>query len=366
MGAHRAQLMLVSAAAVLLVACGTMGEPPGPLSTVARATFGEETWVLTEGVVAGRELRQFEDFEATVTVHGDLIRGISFGAPFELDEDGITIQEGDMTAMACEARGVMQAEEHFLDGLEAVETVDRNEDSLTMSGPDTELRFTTDEAAEPGPSAPPAPARTGDPVLAKEVLLTVQGSDPEEETVELGPFASDLVLHPDTLATWIDLQLGLWVDLSGLPAPGLQRGECMESFDCEAAVHLDLLPPGPTTSPPSTRPSSLCSSWSATYPGEATSTCSASVASMSSSSTVSRWRWTGCPTPSPLNSTTIRALVVRWSATPRGRCWRCTGTNSPRGSPRPRMWGALQTTRRPNGWAGRSGRTVRRSGGLTS
>ena len=155
--------MLVGTAAVLLAACGTVGEPPGPMSTAARTTFGEETWVLTDGVVAGRELPQFENFVATVTVHGDLMRGTGFcndfGTPFELNEDGITVQGGDMTAMACEARGVMQAEEQFLDGLDAVETVDRDGDLLVLSGPDATLRFTVDEQREASLPATLTPGR---------------------------------------------------------------------------------------------------------------------------------------------------------------------------------------------------------------
>ena len=245
---HCVRVLLIVALGVLTAACddspptSSAVQPPSGAGADA-VSLGDETWVLTEGVVAGEEIVQPDDFEATLRADGDIVRGTAFcngyGVGFSLEGRRITFDQWEATAMACEVPGVMEAEEHFLEAFEEVETVARDGTALVLSGPDTSLRF----RAAPDRSAPSITATrapTGDPALPEEVLLTLRAEGPAvgdgQRTAELGPFAYDYVLQPG--------EFGLYPGYADLPPDAVRRPECIDDGGCQPALDLAHLPSG--------------------------------------------------------------------------------------------------------------------------
>jgi heat shock protein HslJ len=122
-------IAILLAGLLVLAACGGSTEIPAG------------TWKLTSlngsPVLAGTELTiEFKDGQATGYSGCN-----SFGGAYEQDGKSLKFGELAMTLMACADTGVMDQESAYLAALQAVDTVEVSENSLTLRGPEVELVY---------------------------------------------------------------------------------------------------------------------------------------------------------------------------------------------------------------------------------
>ena len=100
------------------------------------------------------EVRLVDGYRITLTVNGGEVGGTSacntYGGPLDSDDDSFAVKGGlSMTEMGCNPK-VMEAEASYLAALGDVDSASRDGDTLTLTGPDTELLF---EFQPPAPVA---------------------------------------------------------------------------------------------------------------------------------------------------------------------------------------------------------------------
>ncbi len=147
-------MRLVSGAALvlLLAACGagaTRGSPPGSPDTMGPtptpgAVDITGAWVLEEGIVRDDPTPILDGHRITLTVEGPVVGGVSacnhYGGRIRITGDQIRFSAIGGTEMGC-LEDVMAAEALYLSALGLVETVAREGDRLSLSGPAADLRF---------------------------------------------------------------------------------------------------------------------------------------------------------------------------------------------------------------------------------
>jgi heat shock protein HslJ len=128
---------------VLAVTCGVAGTPrnDGPPST---NTY-EGAWVLVHGRSHGGEVPLVDGYRITLTLADDEVGGTaacnSYGGRVAIVGDSFSLKDGlSMTEMAC-APHVMGSESAYIAALSAVDMITLDGNTLTLTGPDTELRF---------------------------------------------------------------------------------------------------------------------------------------------------------------------------------------------------------------------------------
>lgn len=147
-GAAVRRVILTTVALAIVAGCGQ----------AARITPGSDdvsldggTWVLSEGTVDGEVLTAPPGHRISLTVAGTDAGGTAacndYGGRIERSGDQLTFGEFAATDMGC-APAVMAAEDRYLSGLERVTTVARDNDVLTLTGPDTSLVFERQPAVE--------------------------------------------------------------------------------------------------------------------------------------------------------------------------------------------------------------------------
>lgn len=114
------------------------GETPPSSSSYAG------TWRLTHGRGPDGDVPLVKGYRITLNID-ERVRGTSacnsYGGDVAIDEESFRLKDGlEMTLIGC-APKVMDSEELYLDALAAVDTIARDQDTLILSGPDTELRF---------------------------------------------------------------------------------------------------------------------------------------------------------------------------------------------------------------------------------
>lgn len=125
------------------IACGEPSEPRS--GDLAPETPYAGTWRLMDGGGPEGEVRVVDGYRITLTVSGGEVGGTSacntYGGPLDSDDDSFDVKGGlSMTEMGCNPK-VMEAEASYLAALGDVDTASRDGDTLTLTGPDTELLF---------------------------------------------------------------------------------------------------------------------------------------------------------------------------------------------------------------------------------
>lgn len=214
---NRIGLVLIGGAAVLLAACGE--EPP-----VASPDEGiEGTWKLTEGTGPDGALNLVDGYDVTLSYDGEHLGGRSacngFGADLVREDGSVRIEVGRMTGMGCEP-AVMDLESAYVDALGTVDSIVRDGDALSLTGPDTELHFVR---------VPPVPS--AEMVGSTWVLESLI----EGETASSTMGEATLVLSEDgmlTASTGCREFVGTYVETGGeiLVPESEARGECTEDL----------------------------------------------------------------------------------------------------------------------------------------
>lgn len=134
--------LLAAAALLTTVGCGAAAR----VTTLSDdVPLDDGTWVLAQGVVDGAVLTVPQGTRISLTVVGADASGTAacndYGARVRQHGARVTFGEMGLTAIGC-APAVMAAEDRYLAGLERVTTAERDDDVLTLTGPDTSLVFT--------------------------------------------------------------------------------------------------------------------------------------------------------------------------------------------------------------------------------
>ena len=165
---HRS--LAVGALSLLLVGCSLI---PGAVNA---ALDGE--WQLQAGTNQGAAIPIAAAHPITLTIDGADVGGTSacnhYGGKLEVS--GTTLKFSDLggTEMACLDGDVMASEAAYLAALPRVATAARDGDSLVLSGPDVELRFTR---LQPVPNADlVGPLWTLDSLISGQVASSVIGA----------------------------------------------------------------------------------------------------------------------------------------------------------------------------------------------
>jgi heat shock protein HslJ len=148
---HRRRLtavLILWTAAILLSACGAA-------TTGGSGDALDGDWVLAEGTgpEGDIELEVPGDERAQVTLNiegpdwGGTAACNSYSGTVRVDDDTIDTEGFAVTEMACEPLELMTTESRYLAALQSVDsaevtTADDAADALTLTGPDTLLRFT--------------------------------------------------------------------------------------------------------------------------------------------------------------------------------------------------------------------------------
>lgn len=165
-GTHR--VLAAGTVALLLGACSLL---PG----AANASLNGE-WQLQAGTNQGAALPIPAANPITLKIQGSEVGGVSacnhYGGTLEIDGMAIKISALSMTEMACQ-EDLMAAEAAYLAALPRATSATRDGDSLVLSGPDVELRFTR---AAPVPDADlVGPLWTLESLISGEVVSSVIG-----------------------------------------------------------------------------------------------------------------------------------------------------------------------------------------------
>lgn len=213
----RVALLFIGVAVMLLAACGEEVPMASPDEDI------EGTWELTEGSGPDGSLNLVDGHSVTLTYDGEQLGGRaacnSYGAELVREDGSVRIEVGGMTAMGCEP-AVMDLESAYIDVLGTVDSVVRDGDALSLTGPDTELHFVM---------VPPVP--TAEMVGTTWVLETLI----ESETASSTMGEATLVLSEDgtlTAATGCREFVGRYVETGGeiLVPESEARGECTEDL----------------------------------------------------------------------------------------------------------------------------------------
>ena len=136
------RLLCASAVLSALAACG---EPapraiePGPPSTSFRGT-----WQLVDGHGPEGDVRVINGFRITLDLRDENASGTAacnwYGGGVVIRSGSFALRGGSVTEMACRA-DVMESESAYLAALRAADAISRKDDTLILTGDETELRF---------------------------------------------------------------------------------------------------------------------------------------------------------------------------------------------------------------------------------
>ena len=132
---------------LVVAACGT--EPP-----LAQPIDLTGSWQLTSGSHGEATLEPIATHPVTIEFTTDRVGGTaacnSYGGTFDTSTGALAISELAMTEMACDPPASMELERAYVEALLAVNEATIEGTTLTLSGPDTTLKF---EALPPVPTA---------------------------------------------------------------------------------------------------------------------------------------------------------------------------------------------------------------------
>lgn len=131
--------------AIIFGACGTSGgsDPSGSEPNDSSSTY-DGTWTLLEGRGPKGEVAVIDGYRVTLIIEGERISGTaacnSYFGDATIDGTSFSVPGVGRTEMGCR-RDVMRAEDAYISALPAIETIQRNDDRLTLMGRESELRF---------------------------------------------------------------------------------------------------------------------------------------------------------------------------------------------------------------------------------
>ena len=152
------------------VACG---EPSGSRSgDPAPASSYEGTWRLTDGHGPDGEVQLVKGYRITLDINGGSVVGKSacntYGGRIDTAGDNLRLAGLGGTEMGC-ARSVMRSETAYLNALAVADAIEREGNTLTLTGPDAQLLFELE--------TPPPAAELTDTVWQLESLLEGSGNE---------------------------------------------------------------------------------------------------------------------------------------------------------------------------------------------
>jgi heat shock protein HslJ len=108
----------------------------------------EGSWQLDSGTLEGEPIVLQASHPVTMNLDGERISGTAacngYQGEYRISGSRFQIRDGvAATEMACTPSQVMETERRFLDALVAADTVALDDGRLILSGPDTELVFTS-------------------------------------------------------------------------------------------------------------------------------------------------------------------------------------------------------------------------------
>lgn len=139
------KLAAALAALVLTVACAE-SEPsePNPAPPASDDVVADGVWTLESGHSASGEIGIGLGHDITLEITGDKARGSAgcnaYGGGVSIDGSSFDAGEFAMSEIACPPR-VEEAEQRYLDAMEAAETIDVSGKTLTLTGPEAHLVF---------------------------------------------------------------------------------------------------------------------------------------------------------------------------------------------------------------------------------
>jgi heat shock protein HslJ len=169
------------------IACG---EPSEPRSEDPAGTSGYTgTWRLTEGRGPDGDVPLIKGYRITLEISEGNVVGRSacntYGGRMDTNGDSVSLHGLGGTEMGC-ARPVMDSEETYLNTLLVADTIEREDDTLILTGPDAELVFEL--------VTPPPVAELTDTVWRLESLLEGSG---DEASGSSAAAPAELILRSD-------------------------------------------------------------------------------------------------------------------------------------------------------------------------
>jgi heat shock protein HslJ len=224
-------LLLVAVLGVTLASCAGPGEPEEPAVSDPMGS----TWQLESGTSDGEPIPILDSHPITLSFTEDGAGGTAacngYGGSYSISGDTITFSELFQTEMACFPEETMESERRYLEALTRVETISITEETLTLSGDDTELTLA---------KLPPVPASelTGtvwvlDGLITGDTVSSVSG---ERATLEL--FSDGSMLGSTGCRTLNGRYVisGAQVALNELAAEGDCPAELQEQDDLVVSV----------------------------------------------------------------------------------------------------------------------------------
>jgi heat shock protein HslJ len=224
-------LLLVAVLGVTLASCAGPGEPEEPAVSDPLGT----TWHLESGTSEGEPIPILDSHPITLSFTEDGAGGTAacngYGGSYSISGDTITFSELFQTEMACFPEETMESERRYLEALTRVETISVTEETLTLSGEDTELTLA---------KLPPIPTSelTGtvwvlDGLVTGDAVSSVSG---ERATLEL--FSDGSVVGSTGCRTLNGRYVisGAQVDLNELAAEGDCPAELQEQDNLVVSV----------------------------------------------------------------------------------------------------------------------------------
>jgi heat shock protein HslJ len=182
--AYAAGLITMS---VIWTACGDPGTSDGGRLPPSNSYAG--TWRLIKGNGPDGEVPMVKGYRITLNITGEQVGGTaacnSYGGDVAIDGHSFRLKGGlQMTEMGC-APQVHDSEAAYVDALTDIDTIARDADTLTLTGPATELDFEL--------VPPPPVAQLTDTVWHLESLI--EGTGPDGTVSSAAP--ARLVLRRD-------------------------------------------------------------------------------------------------------------------------------------------------------------------------
>lgn len=182
-------VIVMLALALALAACGRQAPAPAAPSATPEGAFDGE-WRLVSGTSPSGEIPVPR--QVTLVVAGPEISGVSacnsYSATAAIEGSNLRVEGLGGTAMGCPGKR-MVAEERYGEALQAADTIRRDGDLLTITGPDVQLQF------EPVVAEPPAALE--DTRWRLDSMASGSGNDGTVASTTGGAPPATLTLHAD-------------------------------------------------------------------------------------------------------------------------------------------------------------------------